>query len=195
MSNIRKFRSRGSAVATPHPDGGTLYLYKLDSIREKQLTQLLERIETEHDEDGSVVLDGDGKPVPRVWKSADEKELARMDAIRTVAVQSLSGLVDADTGEPIDCTPEIINAFLAETSSRPVPKEIPRLEWDGTTNSLKVVTDANGKPLSYTDVGPANEQIASFVLTEARKLARSGAEADAKNSSSTQSGSSAPPAS
>jgi hypothetical protein len=152
----RGFRNRKRSVAVEHPDGGTFHLLPYDTERALQYAVRLKEIAES--------------------KSSDDKDY--VSAVKWVdenVVEKITGVVDEDTREAIDVTPEVKLAILMESSDRLIERDIAVIGDDMTP---KV---DGGKLVTEKKFVPANEPIFMWAISEAAKLVRR-KEAAAKNS-------------
>jgi hypothetical protein len=140
-------------VPVDHPNGGTFHLRPFDSDKALDWYDLAQ--------DFTDAKARESEQYRRMAKFVSED-----------IVESIEGVVDAETGEALDVTPEIQLAILLEMSDHEV--DVPVLERDADGN----LTLVDGKPVQkrneagdlVTEKKPAGEPYFVWALTSAGTL-------------------------
>lgn len=149
MGKVRSFRNRQRPVPVEHPEGGTFHLFPFDAAKATAMSKDFTSTDFLFDRDGNIVFNQKtGEPV-----TTNEQDFEKMcDFVAREVIAGVSDIVDADTGEPVDMTPELVRQLVAEIDE---PAE-------GET----------GKP----------KALLAWVLESARKLCKARRETEVKNS-------------
>lgn len=109
MGKVRQFMPRDKFTPREHPEGGTFFIRATDS---DEVLKYQEQLEAVND-------------AAKKGSSATAQQRAQFNAFLDFAcglVDRVEDIIDVTTGEPIESTPELIRALLAEIAQIESPE-------------------------------------------------------------------------